>query len=395
MPNSRHHICALIPTYNNGGTIADVVSRVHQHVSDIIVVDDGCTDSTLSLLASLDFAVTVVSHSRNRGKGAALVSGFRKAMEMGFDYALTIDADGQHYPEDIPLMLRALDIHPGALIVGSRQFTDENMSSGSRFANRFSNFWFRLQTTVNLPDTQTGMRIYPLSRLHGLNLLTSRYEAELELLVFAAWHNVPLVPVPIRVYYPPQSERVSHFRPVYDFTRIFILNCFLCIGALLFGYVNMYWRTAFSFLYFSLVMLGFVNPYTILLFAIRGNNASTRRRYHRFVNSMAKHFLKNIPGLRLTTDKRNWPAVDRQAVIIANHQSAIDIMLCLSLSDKIAMIVKDYVWYNPLYGIVVRYLGCFPTLIDDDKREAAVAQQKAEASGPNSTPSRPLQDCCI
>ena len=254
-------ICALIPTYNNAGTILDVVRRVHQQMRDIIVVDDGCTDDTLARLATLDFPVTVVSHPRNKGKGAALATGFRKAIQMGFDHALTIDADGQHYPEDIPLMLSALDVHPNALIVGSRQFTDENMSGKSKFANRFSNFWFRLQTTINLPDTQTGMRIYPLHRLYGLNLLTSRYEAELELLVFAAWRNVPLVPVPIRVYYPPKEQRVSHFRPAYDFTRISILNTFLCIGALLFGYINMYWRTVICFLYFGVVMLFFANPY--------------------------------------------------------------------------------------------------------------------------------------
>ena len=203
MRNSQLHICALIPTYNNAGTILDVVRRTHAFLRDIIVVNDGCTDDTLSLLGTLDFPVTVVTHERNRGKGKALVSGFRKAMEMGFDYALTLDADGQHYPEDIPVLLRALDIHKDCIIVGSRQFTDENMPGKSKFAKKFSNFWFKLQTTIDLPDTQTGMRIYPLHQLYGLSLITSRYEAELELLVFAAWHNVQLIPVPIRVYYPP------------------------------------------------------------------------------------------------------------------------------------------------------------------------------------------------
>lgn len=183
MRNSQQHICALIPTFNNGGTILDVVRRVHSFVRDVIIVDDGSTDDTPQLLATLDFEVTVVTHTRNKGKGAALKSGFKKAIELGFDYALTIDADGQHYPEDIPLLLKALDVHPNNLIVGVRQFTDANMSSKSKFANKFSNFWFRLQTTINLPDTQSGFRIYPLRRLYGLSLLTNRYEAELELLV--------------------------------------------------------------------------------------------------------------------------------------------------------------------------------------------------------------------
>ena len=345
---------------------------------DIIVVNDGCTDDTLARLATLDFPVTIVSHTHNKGKGAALRSGFRKAIEQGYDYALTIDADGQHFPEDIPLLLRALDIHPNAFIVGSRQFTDENMSGKSKFANRFSNFWFRLQTTVKLPDTQTGMRIYPLKRLYGLNILTSRYEAELELLVFAAWHNVPMVPVPIRVYYPPKEKRVSHFRPAYDFTRISILNTFLCIGAVLFGYVNMYWRTVICFGYFGLVMLLFVNPYTLLHFAVHGRTAQSKKQYRLFVQRIAQHFLRHILGLHLTT----WPGQaslpTEQTVIIANHQSFIDIILALSLSPKIVIVVKDYVWHSLFLGIVARFLDCIPVSYEDEQREEAVKRVIAE-----------------
>ena len=372
MRSSQQHICALIPTYNNAGTIVDVVRRVHMHLRNIIVVVDGSADATIDLLNGLDFPVDIVSYAKNKGKGAALVSGFRKAIELGYDFALTIDADGQHYPEDIPALLRAHDIHPQALIVGSRPFTDANMSGKSKFANRFSNFWFALQTTIHLPDTQTGLRLYPLHQLHGLNILTRRYEAELELLVFAAWHNVPLVPVPVRVFYPPEEERVSHFVPARDFTRISILNCLLCIGALLFGYINMYWRTVLSFFYFGTTMLFIVNPITWLFFAIHGNNTATRARYHRFAHRVARHYVRLIGGLRLTIDESKAALTDQQAVIISNHQSFIDIILCLSLSPKIVMIVKDYVWYNPFLGVVARYLDCIPTSFDDERREATV-----------------------
>lgn len=372
MRNSEPHICALIPTYNNAGTIVDVVTRVHAHLRDIIVVVDGSTDETLTLLGRLDFPVTVVRHARNKGKGKALVSGFRKAIEAGFDFALTIDADGQHFPEDIPLLLRAHDVHPDALIVGSRPFTDENMDGKSRFANRFSNFWFRLQTTVRLPDTQTGMRLYPLHRLYGLNILTSRYEAELELLVFAAWHNVPLVPVPVRVWYPPKEQRVSHFVPARDFTRISVLNCFLCLGALLFGYINMYWRTIVCFAYFGLTMLLIVNPYTWIYFALHGRNAASRARYHIFAQRVAAHYVRLITGLRLSTCGLQPSTFDSQSVIISNHQSFIDIIIALSLSPKIVMVVKDYVWYNPFLCVVARYLDCIPTSFDDERREGRI-----------------------
>lgn len=364
-------ICALIPTYNNAGTILDVVRRTHRQLRDIIVVADGCTDNTLELLATLDFPVTIVTYPKNKGKGGALVAGFHKAIQMGFDYALTIDADGQHYPEDIPLLLRALDVHPGMLIVGSRQFTDKNMPGKSKFANKFSNFWFRLQTTVNLPDTQTGFRIYPLHRLHGLNILTNRYEAELELLVFAAWHNVQLIPVPVRIYYPPKELRVSHFRPVYDFTRISILNCFLCLGALLFGYVNMYWRTVLCFGYFGLTMPLFISPYSLLFFAVLGNTPESRLRYHKQMQRLAKHYCFMLGGLHYTIDNPYKVQLDDgPSVIISNHQSLIDIMIFLSLTPKMVVMVKDYIWKNPVFHTVADKLDCFPLSMDDEHKEA-------------------------
>lgn len=379
MPNSQQHICALIPTYNNAGTILDVVRRTHAQLRDIIVVVDGCTDDTLALLGTLEFPITIVSYPKNKGKGGALVAGFRKAIALGFDYALTIDADGQHYPEDIPVLLKALDVHPGALIVGSRQFTDENMPGKSKFANKFSNFWFRLQTTIDLPDTQTGMRIYPLHRLHGIRLITSRYEAELELLVFSAWHNVQLIPVPIRVYYPPREQRVSHFRPAYDFTRISILNCFLCLGALCFGYINMYWRTILCFGYFGLTMLLVISPYTLLFFAIHGQNPKSRERYRLQMQRLAKHYCYMLSGLHYTIDNpHNIKLGEQPSVIISNHQSHIDIMLILSQTSKIAIMVKDYVWYNPVFHTVAKALDCFPLSLDDEAKELLIRRVTEE-----------------
>ena len=114
------------------------------------------------------------------------------------------------------------------------------MPGGNTFANRFSNFWFTIQTGIRLPDTQTGFRLYPLKRLSGTRFVTSRYEAELELLVFAAWAGVELVSVPVRVFYPSQEERVTHFRPVADFARISVLNTVLCFLAVVYGWPREY-----------------------------------------------------------------------------------------------------------------------------------------------------------
>ena len=226
--------CVIIPTYNNAGTIHRVVSDVAAVADNVIVVDDGSTDATAETLRQFD--VTVVTHSRNRGKGAALKSGFRKARQMGFDYAVTMDADGQHFASDIPAFLDAERHCPGALIVGCRNLNEDGMPAGNTFANKFSNFWFRLQTGINLADTQTGFRLYPLRRLPVLGLISSRYEAELALLVLMAWRGVELRAVDVRVSYSPEGGRVSHFRPCLDFIRISALNTVLCFLAVVYGW---------------------------------------------------------------------------------------------------------------------------------------------------------------
>lgn len=235
--NSR--LCVIIPTYNNVKTIGKVIADVLKRCGQVIVVDDGSTDGTSAVISSLSSRITIVAYQPNRGKGHALVAGFRKAKEMGFTHAITIDADGQHFADDIPVFINELENHRDAIVVGARNLTEENMPRGNTFANKFSNFWFRLQTGINLQDTQSGYRLYPISALRGLRFITSRYEAELELLVFSAWAGTPIVSVPVRVYYPPADERVSHFRPIYDFVRISILNTLLCVAALVYGYPRM------------------------------------------------------------------------------------------------------------------------------------------------------------
>ncbi|MBP3843449.1 MAG: glycosyltransferase family 2 protein [Prevotella sp.] len=236
----RQNVCVVVPTYNNGTTIAGVLQRVLQLTDRVIVVVDGCTDDTRTQLTQFSSTnLQVIDYEQNRGKGHALVAGFRRALELGYDYAITLDSDGQHFPEDIPLFVAALEQHPGALIVGSRNLDQKNMSGGSLFANKFSNFWFTVQTGLSLSDTQTGFRLYPLHRLSGLQWITSRYEAELELLVFSAWKSVEFVSLPIRVYYPPREERVSHFRPLADFGRISVLNTVLCFLAVVYGWPRM------------------------------------------------------------------------------------------------------------------------------------------------------------
>lgn len=234
--------CVIIPTYNNSGSIIQVIDDVKSYCRDIIVVCDGSTDGTLDLLKKVD-GIELVAYDINRGKGYALKKGFEVAKKRGFNYAVTLDSDGQHKAGDLHLFTEALREHPDSMIIGTRQFSNPNMPSQSTFANKFSNFWFTVQTGNVLSDTQTGYRLYPLRAMQTMRSITNRYEAELELLVRIAWKKIPIVPVAINVFYPEKEKRVSFFRPGKDFLRISILNTILCVLSILYGYPSMILRT--------------------------------------------------------------------------------------------------------------------------------------------------------
>jgi glycosyltransferase involved in cell wall biosynthesis len=235
--------------YNSEKSIASVVENVFQHVEYVIIVNDGSTDGTagkLSMCQQLGKSVELISYTKNRGKGYALKQGFMRALELGFTHAVTMDADGQHLAADIAVLTEKMQGNSDALFVGSRKFNNPNMPKSNRFANNFSNFWFRVQTGISLPDTQTGFRLYPLHRMRNIRLSTNRYEAELELLVRAAWRGIKIIPQEINVYYPPNNERISHFRKGRDFFRISALNTVLCFLAVVYGYPSMFLRRFFK-----------------------------------------------------------------------------------------------------------------------------------------------------
>jgi uncharacterized protein (DUF2062 family) len=199
----------------------------------VIVVNDGSTDETDKILGLFP-EVYKISYSPNRGKGFALRRGFQAAVEKGFDYAISIDSDGQHFANDLPSFLNVLENYPGALIVGARNMEQASVPAKSSFGHRFSNFWFQVETGIRLPDTQSGYRLYPIARLKSMTFITRRFEFEIEVIVRAAWKGIPVIPVQVSVYYAKPEERVSHFRPVIDFTRIGILNTFLVIISLVY-----------------------------------------------------------------------------------------------------------------------------------------------------------------
>ncbi len=229
---SKFKVCVIIPTFNNQNTLKRVIDGVLDYTKDIIIVNDGSTDDTSKILNNYHRLIQI-HFPKNKGKGAALRAGFEKAYQNDFEYAITIDSDGQHYPDDIPVFMEELEKDDRYLLIGSRNMTHDSIPKGSSFGNKFSNFWYWAETGIKLTDTQSGYRLYPLTPLHRIKFYTNKFEFEIEVIVKAAWNGVQVKNVPIKVLYD-ENERVSHFRPYKDFARISVLNTWLVLVALLY-----------------------------------------------------------------------------------------------------------------------------------------------------------------
>lgn len=216
--------------------------EARQWCDDVFVVNDGSTDGTGEILKGEPSGVSVISYSdnKNRGKGYALMTALRQVRALGFERAVTMDADGQHFAADMGRLLIDEEMHPGSFIIGSRNIEADGMPHKNTFANKFSNFWFRLFTFIKLEDTQSGFRLYPLGEIEKMKFYTPRYEFEVEVAVRLAWRGVRVVNVPINVCYP--ADRVTHFRPGVDFVRISLLNTVLLFVALFWFYPCRCWR---------------------------------------------------------------------------------------------------------------------------------------------------------
>ena len=239
------HVCVIIPTYNNFSTLGGVIAGVSSYTKQIIVVNDGSSDKTAELAGSFPF-VKLISYRDNVGKGWALRKAFSYAIEQGYEFAITIDSDGQHFAKDLPVFIDRLRSVRDAIIVGARNMDQHSVPGGSSFGNKFSNFWFKVETGLHCPDTQSGYRLYPLLLLKDIKFITVKYEFEIEVLVRAAWKGIKVDSVPVSVYYPPKEERISHFRPFKDFTRISILNTILVIITFLYIKPRDFFRMLFD-----------------------------------------------------------------------------------------------------------------------------------------------------
>jgi len=215
-------IIIVIPVYNHAGTLRDVVTRSLKVHDRVMVVDDGSSDGGVDTLEGL--GVDIIRHSNNLGKGAAILSAAKKALRSGMTHMVTVDADGQHDPEDLRHFIPELEAHPDAIIVGKRDFNGAYVPESSRVGRAISNFWLLAETGRSLGDAQSGFRAYPIALFRHLNLRERRYSFEIEVLVKAAWAGIELREVDISIYYPSPAERVSHFHLFWDNLRLSLLN---------------------------------------------------------------------------------------------------------------------------------------------------------------------------
>ena len=208
---------ALVPALDAAETVGDVVRGALRRLDGVLVVDDGSSDATAAEARAA--GAEVLSHGENLGKGAALVSGLRYLRERGFGHAVSLDADGQHLPDEIPHLVAESEAHPEAIVCGTRRI-EADVAAIKRFGNEFANLWVWIATGRDLGDTQCGFRVYPIAATLGLGSTGQRFDFETEVLIRAVRAGIDVRSVPVRVFYPPPDARVSHYDPVWDTVRI-------------------------------------------------------------------------------------------------------------------------------------------------------------------------------
>ena len=217
--------CA-VPVFNNKDTVRRIVAECRTILPNVVVVDDGSTDADVAgLLAGLD--VVVLKHERNFGKGQAILTASRFIEERNGLFMITIDADGQHLPQDIEKLIPLLREEEPAIIIGARDFNAENVPASSRFGRSFANFWLLVETGKVVDDCQSGLRAYPVRYLNQLKFRGSHYDFEAEVLARAAWAGLELKTIPVSVIYPKPEERVSSFKPFLDNFRFSHMHAML------------------------------------------------------------------------------------------------------------------------------------------------------------------------
>jgi len=216
--------CVIIPTYNESKAIAGLIGQIRQLGLDVISIDDGSTDDTVKI-AEASGAI-VLRNESNLGKGASLIKGYNYAIAQGFDAVISMDGDGQHSCVDIKAFIQKAETSQSAVIVGNRMETTKNMPALRILTNRFVSKIISIITKQHIPDTQCGFRLLKKEVLAKLNLSTSKYEIESEVLIKAARLGFKIESIPIQTIYSGQKSQINPFVDTLRFLR-FIIPQFL------------------------------------------------------------------------------------------------------------------------------------------------------------------------
>ncbi|MDR0486065.1 MAG: glycosyltransferase [Elusimicrobiota bacterium] len=220
----------VIPLYNHKKTIREVACGVLNFCRDVLVIDDGSSDDGIAEVKELP--VQTIVFPKNRGKGAAIIAAADFAKKNNFTHILTIDADAQHYPKDIPLFLEAAQENPFSIIIGKRDFSSGNVPFSSKFGREVSNFWARVQTGKKIKDMQSGFRIYPLEIFGKFKIFAKRFDFEIEIVIKSLWAGFSIKEIEIKTFYPKEG-RISHFNFLKDNARIAVLNTYLTMFSMI------------------------------------------------------------------------------------------------------------------------------------------------------------------
>lgn len=215
-----NRICAVIPSLNVEQTIAEVIASVSQFIpmNDIIVIDDGSQDRTAA--NAQEQGVIFLQNKTNQGKGASLKKGFRHAIQNHYDAVLTLDADLQHDPLEIPKFLDCYFQSQADLILGDRTGDFSHMPLDRQFSNKMTSLIISALTGTRVRDSQTGYRMIKTEVLSKISLISNRYETESELLVKALLHGYRIAHVPIKTIYNNQQSHIHRFRDTLRFLKI-------------------------------------------------------------------------------------------------------------------------------------------------------------------------------
>jgi len=214
--------CVIIPTYNESRSIADLINQITKLGLEVIIIDDGSTDDTVKIAAAC--GVKVLVSLRNMGKGASLIKGYHFALQQGFEAVISMDGDGQHSPDDLLAFIQKARNSPSALIIGNRMGMTKGMPVLRVITNFLMSKFISLVVRQQIPDTQCGFRLAKKELLTRIDLLTSRYETESEVLIKAAHLGFKIESIPVKTIYSGGKSQINFFIDTLRFLRFMILE---------------------------------------------------------------------------------------------------------------------------------------------------------------------------